>query len=43
LPHTIHITTANIGDREGAEIMLSHEKENLSAVKNVLVDGGYNG
>jgi transposase len=43
LPHAIHITTANIGDREGAEIMISNEKENLSDVKNILVDGGYTG
>lgn len=43
LPHAIHITTANITDREGAEIMINNEKEKLSAVKNVLVDGGYTG
>ena len=43
MPHAIHITTANIGDREGAEVMISNEKENLSDVKNVLVDGGYTG
>ena len=43
LPHAIYITTANIGDRDGAEVMISNEKENLSDVKNVLVDGGYTG
>lgn len=43
LPHAISITTANVGDREGAEMMLSNKKEDLSAVKNVLVDGGYTG
>jgi transposase len=43
LPHAIHITTANVGDRDGAEIMISNEKENLSNVKNYLVDGGYTG
>lgn len=43
LPHAIHITTANIGDRDGAEIMIGNKKENLSDVKNILVDGGYTG
>jgi len=43
LPHAIHITTANIGDREGAEMMIRNEKENLSEVKKFLVDGGYAG
>jgi transposase len=43
LPHAIHITTANITDRDGAEIMITNEKENLSSVKNLLVDGGYTG
>ncbi len=43
LPHAMHITTANITDRDGAEIMLSRAKKNLSAVKTVLVDGGYTG
>ena len=43
LPHAIHITTANITDREGAIVMMSGAKENLEDVKNVLVDGGYSG
>ena len=43
LPHAIHITTANITDREGAIEMISDAKENLANVKNVLVDGGYSG
>jgi hypothetical protein len=43
LPHAIYITTANVGDREGAERMISQEKEYLSNVKNLLVDGGYTG
>lgn len=43
LPHAIHITTANITDREGAlETFLLHQA-NLSEVKNVLADGGYTG
>ena len=43
LPHAIHITTANITDREGAIVMMSDAKKNLENVKNVLVDGGYSG
>lgn len=43
LPHAIHITTANIGDREGAIAMVNGAKEDLKNVKNVLVDGGYSG
>jgi transposase len=43
LPHAIHITTANITDREGAIEMISDAKENLKEVENVLVDGGYSG
>jgi transposase len=43
LPHAIHITTANITDREGAVEMISDAKENLEDVKNILVDGGYSG
>lgn len=43
LPHAIHITTANITDRAGAESLLIKEKDHLFSVKNVLVDGGYSG
>jgi transposase len=43
LPHAIHITTANVTDREGAIEMIGDSKENLENVKNVLVDGGYSG
>jgi len=43
LPHAIHITTANVTDRDGAEIMITNEKENLSDVENLLVDGCYSG
>jgi transposase len=43
LPHAIHITTANVTDRDGAEAMIINRKENLSDVKNALVDGGYSG
>lgn len=43
LPHAIEITTANVTDREGAIFMSEQHKENLSNVKNMLVDGGYTG
>ena len=43
LPHAISITTANITDRQGAIAMLKKQKENLSQVINILVDGGYRG
>ena len=43
LPHAIHITTANVTDRNGAIAMFNVAKTNLSNVKNVLVDGGYTG
>ena len=43
LPHAIHVTTANITDREGAVTMVKKSKESLSNVKNFLVDGGYTG
>ena len=43
LPHAIHVTTADISDRDGAISMLSHFQEDLLSVQNCLVDGGYIG
>jgi transposase len=43
LPHAIAITTADVADREGALSAFSLNREALSAVVNVLVDGGYTG
>lgn len=43
LPHAIAVTTANVTDREGAVTMITQAKENLSKVRNLLVDGGYSG
>lgn len=43
LPHAIHITTANITDREGAIVMFNDSKAQLLNVENILVDGGYTG
>ncbi|MGA3417194.1 IS5 family transposase [Lactiplantibacillus plantarum] len=43
LPQAIHITTANVSDRQGAIAMLTLYREHLNHVKTVLVDGGYTG
>ena len=43
LPHAIHITTANITDRDGAIEMITICAPNLSKVAKVLCDGGYTG
>jgi transposase len=43
LPHAICVTTANVTDRTGALKMFESHRDNLSEVKNVLVDGGYTG
>lgn len=39
LPHAIHVTTANVTDRDGAVTMITEAKDTLSDVMNVLVDG----
>ena len=43
LPHAIHITTANVTDRDGANSMIVGYTQNLKCVKNLLVDAGYTG
>ncbi len=43
LPHAIHITTADVTDRAGALETFSKEKDALSDVVSILVDGGYTG
>lgn len=43
LPHAIHITTANVTDREGAIETFALHSESLAEVENLLVDGGYTG
>ena len=35
LPHAIHITTADVTDRDGAIAMIFFHKQNLSKVKNL--------
>ena len=45
LPHVIHVTTANIGDRAGATEMFEMEKNQKTCelVEKIMVDGGYTG
>lgn len=43
LPHAIHVTTANVTDRDGAIGMAKQCKDSLSATIKMLVDGGYTG
>lgn len=43
LPHVIHITTANVTDRNGAVQAFELQKANLINVENVVADGGYSG
>ena len=43
MPHMIHITTANISDRDGALEMLSLNKGRLTKIEKILVDKGYSG
>ena len=43
LPHAIHVTTANVGDRVGALAMLALRQDDLGQVQNIPVDGGYTG
>ena len=43
LPHAIHVTTADVTDRAGALAMFDRRRDDLSLVRNVLVDGGYTG
>ncbi len=39
----IWVTTANMTDQSGALTLLENNKENLSKVSYILVDGGYAG
>jgi len=43
LPNAIHVTTANVTDRDGALEMLELFADQLTGVIKVLVDGGYTG
>ena len=43
LPHAIHITKADVTDRNGASEMFIAPSDNLTKVQNMLVDSGYSG
>lgn len=43
LPHAMLVTTANVTDRDGGIAMAEQNKETLSEMKKLLVDGGYSG
>ncbi len=43
LPHAIHLSTADVSDRDGALAMFGHRRDDLSRVQKVLVDGAYTG
>jgi transposase len=43
LPNCIHVTTANVTDRDGALEMLKEYAPKLSNIIKVLCDGGYTG
>jgi transposase len=43
LLHGVHVTTANVTDRDGAILLAKASKENLSEILKILVDGGYTG
>ena len=43
LPNCIHVTTANVTDRDGALEMLQEYAPKLSNILKVLCDGGYTG
>ena len=43
LPHAIAVTTADVTDRQGALDAIARNKDSLSSVTSILVDGGYTG
>ena len=43
LPHAIHVTTADVTGHAGALAVFGQLREELSQVRNVMVDGGYSG
>lgn len=43
LPHAVHVTTANVTDRNGALEAIQKNKKSLARVKKILADGGYTG
>ena len=43
LPFAIHITTANVSERDGAIALLTLNEEQFDFVQRVMADGGYTG
>ena len=43
LLHAVEVTTAHVTDRDGAVEMTKRNKDSLSEIENMLVDGGYSG
>jgi len=43
LPHAIHVTTAEVTDRDGALAMFMQARADLWSVVKVMADGGYTG
>jgi transposase len=43
LPHAVHVTTADVTDRDGAAEMFRKYAPHLTNVVKVLCDGGYSG
>lgn len=43
LPHGIHLTSANVTDRDGAVALSEKYKQHLAQMEKMLVDGGYRG
>ncbi|MEJ1329403.1 transposase, partial [Lacticaseibacillus paracasei] len=43
LPFAIHITTANVSERDGAIALLALNEEQFDLVQRVMADGGYTG
>ena len=41
LPHAVHVATADVTGRAGALAMLGQRREELSRVRNVMLDEGY--
>ena len=43
LPHAMHITAANVTDRDGAVEMCMNARDRFPLLKTLLCDGGYSG
>ena len=43
LPMAVHVTTANVSERDGANALLALNKSQFDLVQRVMADGGYTG